>query len=75
MSAGRPAVPAGPVQVAPAGFVPRAEQEQILEAALAGIELGGHDRRIAAWMANWDTSTLLTVVSWIVRARAAGPAR
>jgi hypothetical protein len=75
VSGGRAAELAGPVQVAPAGFMPRAEQEQVLEAALAGIELGGYDRRIVAWMADWDTSTLLTVVSWIVRARAAGPAR
>ena len=75
MSAGRLAELTGPVHVAPAGFMPRAEQEQILEVALAGIELGGYDRRIVAWMANWDTSTLLTVVSWIVRARAAGLAR
>ena len=75
MSAGRPAVLAGPVHVAPVGFMPQAEQEQILEVALAGIELGEYDRRIVAWMANWDTSTLLTVVSWIVRSRAAGPAR
>ena len=75
MSEGCPVVPAGPVHVAPAGFMARAEQEQALEAALAGIELGGYDRRIAAWMAGWDTSTLVTVVSWIVRARAAGPAR
>jgi hypothetical protein len=75
VSAVWPAVPDGPVEVPPAGFMPRAEQEQILEAALAGIELGGHDRRIVAWMANWDTSTLVTVVSWIVRARAAGPGR
>jgi len=51
--------------------MPRAEQEQLLEVALAGIELGEYDRRIVAWMASWDTSTLLTVVSWIVRARAA----
>jgi len=71
VSAGRPTVPTGPVHAVPAGFMPRAEQEQLLEVALAGIELGEYDRRIVAWMANWDTSTLLTVVSWIVRARAA----
>jgi hypothetical protein len=75
VSAGRAAGLAWPVHVAPAGFMSRAEQEQLLEAALAGIELGGYDRRIAAWMASWDTPTLLTVVSWIVRARAAGPAQ
>ena len=75
MSAGRPAVPAGPVREAPAGFVPQAGQERILEEVLAGIDLGGYDRRIVAWMAGWDTSTVLTVASWIVRARDAGPGR
>ena len=75
MSAGRPAVPAGPVEDAPAGFIPRAEQQRILEDALAGIGLGGHDRRVVEWMAGWDASTVLTVASWIVRARAEGPAR
>jgi hypothetical protein len=68
-------VPAGPVSAAPGGFIPRAGQQQILEDALAGIEMGGHDRRIVEWMAGWDTSTVLTVASWIVRARAEGPAR
>ena len=71
MSAERPAVPAGPLGRAPAGFVPRPEREQLLEAVLAGIELGEYDLRIAAWLAGLDTSTLLTIASWIVRARAA----
>jgi hypothetical protein len=55
--------------------VPQAGQERILEEVLAGIDLGGYDRRIVAWMAGWDTSTVLTVASWIVRARAERPAR
>ncbi len=75
MSAARPGVPAGPAERPPAGFVPRAGQEEILRAVLAGVELGEWDRRIVAWMAGWDASTVLTVASWIVRARAAGPGR
>jgi hypothetical protein len=68
-------VPAGPVEVPPAGFVPEAGQAEILAAMLAGIELGAWDRRIVGWLAGWDTSTVLTVASWIARSRAAGPVR
>jgi hypothetical protein len=71
--AARPGIPAGPVEAAPRGFVPEGERAEILAGALAGIELGAWDRRIAAWMANWDTCTVLTVASWIGRAREAGP--
>ena len=62
-------VPAGPVQAPPPGFIPKAQQAQILAAALAGIELGAWDRRILDWMSNWDASTVLTVASWITRTR------
>jgi hypothetical protein len=75
VSAGRPTVPAGPVHAAPAGFLPRAELERLLGEALAGIDLGAHDRRVASWMAGWEASTVLTVASWITRARAEGSAR
>jgi hypothetical protein len=68
-------VPAGPVEVAPRGFVPEAELAQILAGVLAGVELGAWDRRILAWMAGWDACTVLTVASWIARSRAAGPRR
>jgi hypothetical protein len=67
-------VPAGPVQEPPPGFVPRAQQAQILAAALAGIELGTWDRRILDWMSNWDAATVLTVASWITRTRDTRPA-
>jgi hypothetical protein len=75
--AGQPAgqVPDGPVEVPPAGFVPGAVHAQILAGELAGIELGAWDLRILGWLAGWDASTVLTVASWIARARAAGPAR
>jgi hypothetical protein len=42
---------------------------------LDGLELGAHDRRVARWLAELDTSTLATIASWIARARAAGQAR
>ena len=69
------AVPRGPVQTPPHGFMPQAEQAQILAGVLAGIELGAWDQRIVQWLAGWDACTVLTVASLITRARAAGPAR
>jgi hypothetical protein len=50
--------------------VPAAEQAEILADALSGIELGVWDRRILDWLAGWDSGTVLTVASWIARARA-----
>ncbi|MGO9294496.1 MAG: hypothetical protein ACLP52_11595 [Streptosporangiaceae bacterium] len=66
----QPPVPPGPIETAPPGFLPRAGQAQILANALAGLELGAWDRRILHWLANWDTCTVLTIASWITRARA-----
>ena len=37
-----------------------------------GVELGEYDRRIAAWLADWETETLQVLVGWIERAHAAG---
>ncbi len=68
-------VSAGPVEAPPAGFVPEAEQAEILAGVLAGIELGAWDRRILGWLAGWDAATVMTVASWIARSRAAGPRR
>lgn len=56
----------------PGGFVPEAERREYLAAALAGIELGAYDRRIAAWLLQWDDYTARLVVSLLVRARRAG---
>ena len=75
MSAAGPEVPAGLVEAPPQGFVPQAEQAEILAGVLTGIELGAWDRRILEWMAGWDACTVLTVASWIARSRAAGAAR
>ena len=67
-------VPGGPVQAPPRGFMPQAEQAQILAGVLAGIELGAWDRQIVQWLAGLDACTVLTVASLITRARAAGVA-
>lgn len=69
MSAG---VPAGPLESAPGGFVPEEERTVILAAVLDGIELGTWDLRVAGWLAGLDTSTALTIASWVARSRAAG---
>jgi hypothetical protein len=47
----------------------------ILAEVLGGVGLGAWDRRVVGWLAGLDTATLLTVASWIARARAGGPAR
>lgn len=75
MTAGGPGLGAGPLELAPGGFVPEAERSVILAAVLGGVELGAWDRRVAGWLAGLDTATALTVASWIARARAAGTAR
>jgi hypothetical protein len=68
-------VPAGPVEVPPAGFASGVVQAQILAGVLAGIELGAWDQRVLSWLAGLDASTVLTVAAWIARSRAAGPGR
>ncbi|MBV9163025.1 MAG: hypothetical protein JO309_10325 [Pseudonocardiales bacterium] len=68
-------VPGGPVEVAPVGFVPAVEQARILAEVLSGMELGAWDQRIVAWLAGWDAATVLTIASWVVRARETRPVR
>jgi hypothetical protein len=70
-TAQRPSVPRGPIQTAPRGCLPATGRAQILASALASLELGTWDRRILHWLAGWDTSTALTIASWITRTRAA----
>ena len=72
MSAG---VPAGPLEADPGGFLPREERTVILADVLDGVELGAWDWRVAGRLAGLDTSTLVTVASWIARSRAAGRSR
>ena len=65
------AVPEGPLVSDPGGFWPQEEGSAVLAGVLDGVELGAWDRRVARWLAELDTSTLLTVASWIARSRAA----
>jgi hypothetical protein len=67
-------VPAGPLESDPGGFLPRAERSAVLAGVLDGVELGAWDRRVAGWLEELDTSTMLTVASWIARSREAGQA-
>ena len=75
MSAGRQVVPAGPLESAPGGVVPGEERSAILAGVLDGVELGRWDLRVVGWLAGLDTSTALTIASWIARAREAGRGR
>ena len=70
-------MPAGPLESEPGGFgfVPLEERAVLLAGVLDGVELGAWDRRVAGWLAELDTPTLVTVTSWIARARAAGQRR
>ena len=55
--------------------MPEAERSVLLAEVLGGVELGAWDRRVAGWLAGLDTSTALTIASWIARAREAGLGR
>jgi hypothetical protein len=68
-------VPAGPLESDPGGFLPGEERLAVLAGVLDGVELGAWDRRVARWLTELDTPTLLTVASWIARSRAAGQLR
>ena len=72
MSAG---VPAGPLESDPGGFVPGEERPAVLAGVLDGVELGAWDRRVAGGWPGWTPRRLLTIASWIARAREAGPVR
>ena len=72
MSAG---VPTGPLESDPGGFMPQEERAVLLAGILSGVDLGAWDRQVAGWLTELDTSTLVTVASWIARARTAGQLR
>jgi hypothetical protein len=67
--------PAGPLESDPGGFVPEAVRLAVLAGVLDGVELGEWDLRVVRWLAGLDTSTAMTIASWIARAREAGPRR
>jgi hypothetical protein len=68
-------VPAGPLESDPGGFVPQEERAAMLAGVLDGVETGAWDRRVARWLTELDTPALVTVASWIARAREAGYGR
>ena len=68
-------MPAGPLESDPGGFLPGEERSAVLAGVLDGVELGAWDRRVARWLTELDTSTLVTIASWIARSRAAGVSR
>ena len=72
MSAG---VPAGPLESDPGGFLAAGGAGRVLAGVLDGVELGAWDRRVARWLTELDTSTLVTIASWIARSGAAGRSR
>lgn len=69
---GRPydPIPDGPIDRGPLGAPTAAQQRQELAAVLtkAGVDLGQYDKRIAAWLAEWEWSTVATIAAWIKRA-------
>ena len=75
MSAGWPGVPAGPLESDPGGFVPEAARLAVLAGVLDGVEMGAWDLRVVRWLAGLDTSTALTIASWIARMREEGQRR
>jgi hypothetical protein len=60
---------------APGGFVPVEVRRRLVVGVLSGLELGAWDERIVDWLVGWDTDTVLTIVSWIARARESGSLR
>jgi hypothetical protein len=59
----------GPLDQSPLGVTSMAEARAMLDDALAGLVLGGYDRRIVAWLAGWDQPTIAAVASLLHRAR------
>ncbi|MEO3860959.1 hypothetical protein [Acrocarpospora sp. B8E8] len=75
-------IPAGPLNRPPYGTIRNVGNERSSDAnaaalveTLAGLELGTEDVRILEWLARWEPSTVATICSWILRARALAPER
>lgn len=65
-------IPVGPIEEPPWAGMPGGEAtyRAALDAVFSGVELGAYDRRIIAWLAGWDTPTVATLCSLVMRARA-----
>jgi hypothetical protein len=66
-------IPTGPLEQEPTPlFLPVEDRVGLLHRVLANVRLGAWDRRIVHWLASGtDTSTLLTILSLLERAKAA----
>ncbi|MFK0296392.1 hypothetical protein ACIQU6_38785 [Streptomyces sp. NPDC090442] len=70
------AIPTGPIEAAPWSALSGTEEYRAaLAEAFAGVELGAYDRRIIDWLAGWDSPTVATLASLVIRARKAGGVR
>jgi hypothetical protein len=59
----------GPIDHAPWVCSPFCEKWEAIAQALVGVELGAWDERVVAWLAGWDSPTVVPVVSWLWRVR------
>jgi hypothetical protein len=70
---GSSSLPGGLVEDLAAGAEPRrGTARQLLDAALAGVRLGGRDRQFLARLVHWDKRNAASVASLLERAREAG---
>lgn len=72
-------IPLGPIQEPPYDAIPyepgtmsAPANEEALREALKGVELGAHDETILKWLTLWETATVATICSWLLRKEAAG---
>ena len=47
-------------------------RQEAFAAVLEGVEAGAYDRRIIAWLGQWDDTTCRTVASLLWRCRLTG---
>lgn len=65
-------LPKGPIETDPIDVYSGrtlSEVENLLEEAVAGIDLGAYDRRIVDWLKGWDQPTIVVIASLLRRAR------
>lgn len=72
-------MPSGPIEAEPSDYyrgLDFPEIAQLLDEALEGVELGAYDRRLVEWAKGaWDQPTMVTIASWIQRAKNQTPTK
>jgi hypothetical protein len=62
--------PHGPYLKAPKGFLDDAAERELLDRALAGVELGAWDQLVVTWLVTTaDTPTVRAIIGMVERAR------